>query len=178
MKKCNYLVKLAICLVLVLTTTFCVNPHKAEAQAIADCQKIVAGTYLTTTNSDVFGSFRGISTYTQQGNVFFSASNQGGSSANPPYGIIQGSWKCTSDREITGVGVNFNYPTEKFPNSIGRSDFRATFNPQAETVQATVTVRRFDLNANPLKDDGLVLGTFTFTGQRVKPDVIDKTDIS
>lgn len=176
MKTRNYLIKLTICILLVLTTTFFVNLHEAEAQPITDCRKIVTGTYLTTTNSGDFGSFRGISTYTQEGNLFFSGSTQGGGSSNPPYGIIQGSWKCTSDTEITGTALNFNYPTATFPASIGRSDFHATFNPKAETVQATITVRSFDLNANPLKDDAPITGTFTFTGQRVKPDVIDKTE--
>lgn len=183
MKTRNAFVKLTICVLLVLTTTFFVNLHKAEAQpikaeaqAITDCRKIVTGTYLTTTNSGDFGSFRGISTYTQDGNIFFSASNQGGSSSNPPYGVIQGSWKCISNKEITGTAFNFNYPTETFPASIGRSDFRAKFDSLAETVQATITVRTFDLNANPFKDDAPVRGTFTFTGQRVKPGVIDKTE--
>ncbi|WP_407893375.1 hypothetical protein [Scytonema sp. NUACC26] len=152
------------------------NLHQVKAESITDCRKIVTGTYLTTTNSGDFGSFRGISTYTQDGNLFFSGSNQGGSSANPPYGIIQGSWKCTSDTEITGTAVNFNYSTATFPASIGRSDFRAAFDPNAQTVQATITVRTFDLNANPLEDDAPVTGTFTFTGQRVKPDGIDKTE--
>ena len=129
----------------------------------------MTGTYLTTTNSGDFGSFRGIVTYTRDGNIFFSSSNQNGSSSNPPFGIVQGSWKCTSDTEITGTALNFSYKTETLPDAVSRGDFHATFDPEAETVQATVTIRTFDLNANPLVDDAPVSGTFTFTGQRVTP---------
>ena len=169
MKTRNTFVTLAICVLLGLTTTFFVNQHEVSAQHIADCRKIVTGTYLTTTNSGDFGSFRGISTYTRDGNLFFSSSNQGGSSFAPPFGIVQGSWKCTSDTEITGTALNFSYKTATFPDGVGRSDFQATFDPEAETVQATITVRNFDLNANPLGDDAPISGTFTFTGQRVTP---------
>lgn len=168
MKTRNAFVTLAICVLLVFTTTLFVNQHKVSAQPITNCRKIVTGTYLTTTNSGEFGSFRGLATYTQDGNFFFSSSNQGGSS-NQPFSIVQGSWKCTSDTEITATALNFGYQTATFPDVLTKSDFRATFDPEAETVQATITARAFDLNANPLVDDAPILGTFTVTGQRVIP---------
>jgi len=93
---------------------------------------------------------------------------QSGVSSVQPFGNIQGSWKCTSDKEITATTLNFNYPTTTLPGTIGRGDFRATFDPKNGTVQATATLRFFDLNANPLSDDAPVSGTFIFTGQRVK----------
>lgn len=169
MKTRNAFVTLTICVLLALTTTFFVNMHKVSSQPITDCRKLVTGTYLTTTNSLEFGSFRGISTYTEDGNFFFSSSSQSGVPGSQPFGNIQGSWKCISSREITGTTLQFNYPTATLPGSISRSNFRATFDPKAETVQATITFRIFSLNANPLVDYAPVAGTFTLTGQRVKP---------
>lgn len=138
-------------------------------KTVLECRKIVTGTYLTTTNSLEFSWFRGISTYTQDGNFFFSSSSQSGVPGSQPFGNIQGSWKCISSREITGTTLQFNYPTATLPGSISRSNFCATYDPKAETVQATITFRNFLLNANPLNDYAPVAGTFTLIGQRVKP---------
>ena len=102
--------------------------------------------------------------------TFFSVpKRQNGGPSYPPFGIIQGSWKCTSDTEVTGTALNFSYQTATLPDGIARNDFHATFDPEAETVQATVTIRNFALFANPLVDDAPVSGTFTLTGQRVTP---------
>ena len=170
MKTRNAFVTLANCVLLGLVTTFFVNQHKVSAQDITDCRKNVTGTYLTTTNSGDFGPFRGIVTYTRDGNIFFSSSIQNGGPSYPPFGIVQGSWKCTSDTEITGTLLNFSYKTETFPDGVDKSNVHATFDPEAGTVQATVTVRNFDVNANPLIDDAPEsTRTFTFTGQRVTP---------
>ncbi|MGI2903114.1 hypothetical protein [Tolypothrix sp. VBCCA 56010] len=173
MKTRNTFVTLTICVLLALTTTFFVNLHKVSARPITDCRKFVTGTYLTTNSGDL-GPFRAITTYTQDGNFFFSASNQvvpiqGSDSLRPLYGLVHGSWKCSSDREVTGTTLNFNYPTATVPSTISKTDFRATFDPKAQTVQGTVTIKNFDLDANPLVDDAPEVGTFTFTGQRVKP---------
>ncbi|MEH1833483.1 MAG: hypothetical protein V7L29_15765 [Nostoc sp.] len=167
MKIPKALITLAIC-VLSVTILYAVNISKVEAQPTTDCRKLVTGTYLTT-NSGNFGTFRGILTLSQDGNFFASASNQSRDALVPPYGHIQGSWKCTSSREITVTTLDFIYPTATSPGAIGRTDTTATFEPKNGIVQATSKVRSFDLNANPLVDNGMVLGTFTFTGQRVKP---------
>ncbi|MEH2070829.1 MAG: hypothetical protein V7K47_22150 [Nostoc sp.] len=166
MKIRNAFTKLTICVLLVMILNI-VNMHKASAQPISDCRKLATGTYLTTHSGD-FGSFRGIITFIQDGNFVASDSIQSGVSSIQPYGNVQGNWKCTSDREITATSLNFNYPTAKSPGSITRGDFRATFDLKNEIVQATATLRFYDLNANPLNDDAPVVGTFTFTGQRVK----------
>lgn len=170
MKTRNAVVTFTICVLLALTTTFFVNLHKVSAQPITDCRKLVTGTYLTTNSAD-FGSFRSIITFTQDGNFFATASNQSGDSSFSGYGNVQGSWKCTSNREIIATTLNFSYPTATLPGSIGRSDISAIFDPKNGIVQATVTLKSFDLNANPLLDDAPATGpfTFTFTGQRVKP---------
>ncbi|MEH2460943.1 hypothetical protein [Nostoc sp.] len=159
---------LTICVFSALTIPDFVQIHKAEAESITNCRKLVTGTYLTTNSGD-FGSFRSIITFTEDGNFFATASNQNGVPSVQPYGNIQGSWKCTSDRQITATTLDFSYPTATSRGKIGISDIRATFDAKTEVVQATATVRFFNLNANPLKDNAPVAGRFTFTGQRVKP---------
>ncbi|MEH2451851.1 hypothetical protein [Nostoc sp.] len=167
MKTRNAFVTLTICLVLVVTTAFFVNIHKVSAQPIRDCHKLVTGTYLTPLSGDK-GQFYGITMFNRDGNFVSSASTQTGNSSFQPFSNVQGSWECTSDREITATGLDFNYPTATLPGSITRTDFRATFDPKAGIVQATAKLRSFSLNANPLNDDAPVTATLTFTGQRVK----------
>ncbi|MEH2385293.1 MAG: hypothetical protein V7K14_05790 [Nostoc sp.] len=168
MKTRNAFATLTICVLSALTIPAIGNLHKVEAQPITDCHKLVTGTYLTT-NSGNFGLFRGIITFTADGNVFVSDSFQSGVPSVQPFGNIQGSWKCIGDREISATTLNFNYQTAKLPASIGRGDFRAKFEPKTGTVQATATLRIFNIKANPLNDYAPVAGTFTFTGQRIKP---------
>jgi hypothetical protein len=162
----NAFTRLTIC-VLMLTIPNIVNLQKVSAQPISDCLKLVTGTYLLT-NSGEFGSFRSITTFTADGNFIASDSNQSGSPSIPPFGITQGSWKCTSDRAITGTTLDFAFATDTLPGSIDRGDLRAKFDPKNGTVQGIAILRSYDLNANPLNDDAPVVGTFTFMGQRVK----------
>jgi hypothetical protein len=171
MRTRNAFATLTICVLLALTIVTVVNVYKVSAQSIADCRKVVTGTYLYTTDSGNFSPFRGILTLTKDGNVISTTSIQstGIPPASQPFSEQQGSWKCTSGREITSTVLHFNYPTTTLPGSITRSDTRTTFDPEAGTIQGTVTGRTFALNANPLVDDVPVSGTFTFTGQRVKP---------
>lgn len=168
MKIRNAFATLTIYVLSTLSAFNFMNPQKVEAESITDCRQLVAGTYLAT-NTANFGSFRTIITFNQDGNFVSNASVQNGNTTFQPFGNIQGSWKCTSDREITATGLDFNYPTATLPGAITRTDFHIKFDPKAGIVQATATLKMFDLNANPLSDDVPVEGTFTFTGLRIKP---------
>lgn len=171
MKTRNAFATLIICIVLALTIATVVNVRKVSAQSMAECRESVTGTYLYTTNSGNLGSFRGILTLTQDGNAISTASIQGTGAppSSQPFSEQQGSWKCTSDSEITSMVLNFNYSTATVPGSTTRSDTRAKVDPETGTIQGTVTGKTFALDANPLVDDAPVSGTFTFTGQRVEP---------
>ncbi len=168
----NAFATLIVCILLALTIATGVNVSETSAQYTrADCRKGFAGTYLYTANVGNLGSFRGIITLAQDGNIFTTASIQG-TGAPPisqPFGDQQGSWKCISDRESISTVLNFNYPTATSPGSITRADTRATFDLKAGTIQGTTTGRTFALTANPLTEDAPVSGTFNFTGQRVEP---------
>ena len=172
MRTRNTFTMLIICILLALTIVMGVNVYETSAQYTrSDCRRALAGTYLYTANVGNLGSFRGIITLAQDGNIFTTASIQG-TGAPPisqPFGDQQGSWKCISERESISTVLNFNYPTATSPGSITRADTRATFNPKAGTIQGTTTGRTFALTANPLTEDAPISGTFNFTGQRVEP---------
>lgn len=173
MKTRNTFTTFTICVLSVTILDF-VNLRKVEAQPIQptkDCRRLVTGTYFTTTISANFGSFRGVTTFNRDGNFVATGPIQSGLTNIPSSSSSNtlGRWECISDREITGTGLAFNYPTAILPASIIRGDFTGTFNPVDGTWKGTATLRLFDLNANPLKDDAPVVATFTVTGERVKP---------
>jgi hypothetical protein len=171
---CKIFVTLAISTLSTFTIAHALNPQFAIAQPeevtpLSKCSKFVTGTYLTTI-VDANGNFasRGMITLTQDGNIFVIDSNQGGvKDSFNPFGDTQGAYKCTGNREISATGINFGFPGDDGVNDIARSDIGATFDQQTQTVQGTITVRSFALNANPLSEEGSVVGTFPFTGQRV-----------
>ncbi|MBW4632760.1 MAG: hypothetical protein KME30_12965 [Iphinoe sp. HA4291-MV1] len=165
----------AICTLSALCIPDTLNSQRAQAEPVnynyvnrTSCRKF-AGTYLITVTTNGNFASRSIVTLTQDGNIFVVDSSQGGVSGQfNPFGDAQGAWKCTSNEEITATTLNFGYPgTEGSTGNLARQDFRLTFEPQAKTVQGTIKLRSFDLQANPLEADGSDGGTFTFTGQRV-----------
>jgi hypothetical protein len=176
MKIIRFFVTLTICLLAALATATILKPHvvvaQSEVQALfsQSCSSFVRGTYLTTI-LDAKGQFasRGVITLTADGNIFVTDSNQGGvARVFNPFGDTQGVYTCTGNREIRATGVNFGFSGPDGVNDIARSDIKAMFNQSTQSVQGTITVRAFALNANPLKEEGLVVGTSTFTGQRVE----------
>ncbi|MEA5507224.1 hypothetical protein VB735_29855 [Halotia wernerae UHCC 0503] len=176
MKTKRIFVILTICLLSVLAIIGILKPHSVTAQSEAQtlfskkCSIFVTGTYLTTI-SDANGQLasRGVITLTSDGNFFVIDSNQGGvKGAFNPFGDTQGAYTCTGNQEISATGINFGFSGPDGTNDIARSDIHATFSRLTQAVKGTITVRSFALNANPLEEKGLVVGTFPFIGQRVK----------
>ncbi|MEH2381952.1 MAG: hypothetical protein V7K27_24185 [Nostoc sp.] len=176
MKTNRIFVMLTICLLSVLAITGIFKPHLVAAQSKAQtlfsnkCSSFVTGTYLTTI-FDAKGQLasRGVITLTPDGNFFVIDSNQGGvKEAFNPFGDTQGAYTCTGNQDISATGINFGFSGPDGANDIARSDIRATFHRLTQAVKGTITVRSFALNANPLEEKGSVVGTFPFTGQRVK----------
>ncbi len=135
------------------------------------CRNFFAGSYLTTI-VDAKGKFssRGVISFSEDGNLFVTDSNQGGvQGVFNPFGDTQGSYTCTSNREIRAVGINFGFSGPNGVNDIARSDIQATLNQQSMELQGIITVSSFALDANPLKGAGSVVGSFQFTGQRITP---------
>lgn len=180
---------LTICafLTFIITSVFSMRPVKAQSVADASldqarCRSLIVGTYIAQTflNGDFVG--RRVITLTKEGNFFATDSNQGGTQGVPPaaqsfpnnrFTSGQGVWKCTKTGDFTAKSLNFNFPAPQSTLSVttARSDYRATFNPQTQTLQGTFEVRTFNLTENPLEDN-IPVGegepfTFTFTAQRV-----------
>ncbi|MBD2676290.1 MULTISPECIES: hypothetical protein [Nostoc] len=138
----------------------------------APCRLNVTGAYLTTIfNPDNSVASRGVITLTADGNFFVTDSNQGGvPNAFNPFTSGQGAWKCNSKTKVSARSITFAFPGSAGAGSIGRADYQATFNPQTQTVQGTITLRLFNVSANPLSNNVPPLGTFNFSGQKIKPN--------
>ncbi|MEH1870588.1 hypothetical protein [Nostoc sp.] len=137
----------------------------------APCSQSVSGSYLTKIfNSDGTIGSRGVITLTEEGNFFVIDSNQGGvTKVFNPFTNGQGTWKCNSKTGVSARYINFTFPgSAGATGGIGRADYQASFNPQTQTVQGTITLRFFKLNANPLSDNVSPVGTFNFSGQQIK----------
>ncbi|WP_414570951.1 hypothetical protein [Nostoc sp. CCY 9925] len=124
-------------------------------------------------NQDSSIGSRGVITLTADGNFFVIDSNQGGvPKVFNPFSSGQGAWKCNGKTGVIARSITFAYPgstgTAGSTGSFGRADYQASFNPQTQTVQGTITLRLFNLNANPLSNNVPPLGTFNFSGQRIK----------
>lgn len=162
-----------ICTLSALTIPDVLSSRQVEAQTQTktfntDCPKSVTGTYLITISQNGSVASRSLITLDGVGNFFAVDSNQSGvPGVFNAFSDAQGAWKCTGNREITATTLNFSYQGDEGPASIGRSNYRVTFNPKSRAVQGTITLRFFAINANPLEDNAPVAGTFTFTGQRV-----------
>ncbi|MEH1813462.1 MAG: hypothetical protein V7K26_00845 [Nostoc sp.] len=151
-----------------------VSKSVAVSETIADttiCRLNVTGSYLTTIfNSNGTIGSRGVITFTTDGNFFVIDSNQGGvTNVFNPFSSGQGAWKCNGTTGVSARSITFAYPgSAGSTGSIAQSDYQASFNPQTQTVQGTITLRFFNLNANPLLDNVPPVGTFNFSGQQIK----------
>ncbi|MEH2347223.1 MAG: hypothetical protein V7K55_04335 [Nostoc sp.] len=137
----------------------------------ARCRLNVTGSYLTTIfNQDGSTSSRGVITLTADGNFFVVDSSQGGvTNVFNPFSSGQGAWKCDGKTGVSARSITFAFPgSTGATGSIARSDYQASFNPQTQTVEGTITLRFFGLNANPLLNNVPAVGTFKFSGQQIK----------
>ena len=138
-----------------------VSPDAASAA----CLQEVAGTYLTTITSGPTVTSRSTILFNVQGPISVVDSGQG----TVGFTAAQGAWDCQvqdGQRELRATGLDFNTAG----NMIFRTDYQATFDPHAETIAGTITLRSFPLAADPLGSGGTVVGTFAFTGQRIPAD--------
>ena len=184
MKIRKTLVGLTVSVLSAISIAQVLNIYKAEAEVVtapnseqAVCRKFFAGTYLTTI-SDSTGQFasRAIITLTIDGNIVVTDSNQGGvyqgENQFNPFTTSQGSWKCNNGKVIATT-LDFNLsgplPLASNPLAIAGQRYRISFNQSTQTLQGTIELRFFDLNATVQEATGSagVPLTFTFTGQRV-----------
>jgi hypothetical protein len=135
-----------------------VSPDAASAA----CLQQVAGAYLTTITSGPTVTSRSTILLNVQGTMSVVDSGQG----TVGFTAAQGAWDCQvqhSQRELRATGLDFNTAGD----TLFRTDYQATFDPQSETIAGTITLQSFPLLSDPLGSGGTVIGTFAFTGQRI-----------
>ena len=122
-------------------------------------------TYVTTVR-DSSGNFttRTVLTLHADHTMSVVAADQGG----PTFFFTSqlGSWKSDGKGGVVAKTFDFDYP----PNAdVVRIDYTISFDPDHDRVTGTETLTAFPLQGNPLDGGGTGLGTFTFTGELVKP---------
>jgi hypothetical protein len=135
------------------------NPDKAYAE------RNDGASYVVTFN-DSNGNFasRGVITVHADHTIAVVDSGEGG----PTFFFSSqlGSWKPDGKGGIVARTIDFTYP----PNAAtARLDYALSFDGDGDQVTGSVILTNFPLQANPLDGGGTVIGTFTITGELVKP---------
>jgi hypothetical protein len=135
-------------------------------QATANSLSVFRGATYLTTITDAQGAFASRAVITLHGDRTLSAidSGQGG----PAFFFTSqlGAWKPDGKGGAVGRTLDFNFP----PNAnVARLDYTFTFSANDTQVTGTITLRSFQLQDDPLDEDGTVLGEFTFSGTLVTP---------
>jgi hypothetical protein len=138
------------------------NPSNASAQLAG----LPTGATYVTTVKDSSGNFttRTVLTLHADHTMSVVAADQGG----PTFFFTSqlGSWKPDGQGGAVGKTLDFDYP----PNAdVVRIDYTISFDPVHDRATGTETLTSFPLQGNPLDGGGTVLGTFTFTGELVRP---------
>ena len=137
----------------------------SPATVSAACLQEAAGAYLTTMTSGATVTSRSTILFNVQGTMSVVDSGQG----TVGFTTTQGAWDCQvqgTRRTLQAKGLDFNTAGD----TIFRTDYQATFDPQTETIAGTITLQSFPLLADPQGSGGTVIGTFAFTGQRISAD--------
>ncbi len=122
--------------------------------------------YLTTVmDSQGHIASRGVITLHLGGTMSVTDSGQGGPSFF--FSSQLGSWSADGRGGLLARTIDFDYP----PNaSVARLDY--TIKLSASTpgqVTGTITLTSFPASGNPLGSGGTKIGTFTFTGELIRP---------
>jgi hypothetical protein len=153
----------AFCSVIVaLGSVALLSPSKAAAQSAVSPN----GASFLTTVKDSNGNFttRTVLTLHADHTMSVVAADQGG----PTYFFSSqlGSWKSDGLGGVVGKTLDFDYP----PNAdVARIDYTIRFDPALGQATGTETLTTFPLQGNPFAGGGTLLGTYTFTGELVKP---------
>jgi hypothetical protein len=134
--------------------------------ATADPEGPRNGAAYLTTVKDSSGAFttRTVLTLHADHTMSVVAADQGG----PTFFFTSqlGSWRPDGKRGVVGKTLDFDYP----PNAdVARIDYTISFDPDYDRVTGTEILTSFPLQGNPLDGGGTALGTFTFTGELIKP---------
>ncbi len=151
-------------------------PTLAEDMPGEACKDIV-GSYVSSI-TDIEGVFqsRGLLTFAGDGTFTINDSQQGGiDGVYEPFSSSQGAWTCKAGDgksiPLQAVGLNFTLPKTSTRSGMGRVDYKASFDVEANTMAGTIDLRftgADDLeSANPLEIEGDPFEQFQFTAQKI-----------
>ncbi|HET7215441.1 MAG TPA: hypothetical protein VFL79_17760 [Terriglobia bacterium] len=85
------------------------------------------------------------------------------------FGSQLGDWKPAGKHQIVVRTINFAY--WQGPNGAGvvRGDYVINLSPDRRHVTGTITVTDFPLDGNPNGDDGILIASVPFEGDRIEP---------
>lgn len=127
------------------------------------------GAYLTIIR-DAGGYFTSRSVITLHADHTMLAVDSGEQGPANYFGSQLGGWKPGGNHRILGRVIDFQYPLSPNGPGVVRADYVINLAPGRRHVTGTITVTAFPLqDGNPFGDDGTLIGTFTFEGQRIEP---------
>ena len=86
------------------------------------------------------------------------------------FGSQLGDWKPAANHRILGRVIDFQYPLSSNGPSVVRADYAINLAPGRRSVTGTITVTVFPLQEeNPFGPGGILIGSFTFEGERIEP---------
>lgn len=124
------------------------------------------GSYLVTIK-DSGGNFASRSVITLHADQTMSVVDSGQGGPSFFFSSQLGSWKTDGSHRIVARTIDFNYPPGP---GVARLDYTINVARDPSQIAGTVTLMTYPLeDGNPLESEGIVLGTFTFVGELIKP---------
>lgn len=127
------------------------------------------GSYLTTIK-DVGGNVASHSVITLHADHTMLAVDSAQQGPEFYFGTQLGAWKPAGGHRLSGRLINFRYPLNVSGPGIARADYVFNLSPDRRHVSGTITVLAFEMEgAAPFGDDGALVATVTFEGERIEP---------
>lgn len=124
------------------------------------------GTYLLTIK-DATGEFASRGVITLHGDHTLTAIDSAQGGPEFFFSSQQGAWEPDGEGGAVGRTLDFDF---QLPQDVARLDYVFDFRSDDKDVTGTITLTTFPLEGDPLHDEeGIVAGTFTFDGTRVRP---------
>ena len=120
-------------------------------------------TYLTTITNANTGAFSSRSVITLHADHSLAVIDSGQGGPGIQFSGQQGAWEHTPGGGAAARTIDFSFPSA----GIARVDYNFT-TINNDQVSGTITLTVFGLTDNPLDGGGTVVGTFNFTGTRVR----------